>query len=72
MDLADFLRIMGSAGFRIESCKAMHFWPARYALAFVPMPAWITTPAYKFGQSLMRLPGLRALGDYTAVAATAA
>lgn len=67
LDLHEFLAVMRQAGFNIRETKPMHFWPARLALAYIPWPAWITTPCYHFGQLLMKLPGLASLGDYWAI-----
>lgn len=71
MDTAEFCTVMREAGFHIQSVQQMHFWPMRFALAFVRWPAFITLPCYHLGQWLMRLPGLRGLGDYKAIHATA-
>ena len=70
MDLSEFIRIMESAGFHVEASAPMHFWPARLALAFVQWPNWLTVPVYKVGQALMCVPGMRGMGDYTAILAT--
>lgn len=72
MDIDEFRDVMRETGFDVKWVKQMHFWPMRFALAFVPWPAWITTPGYQFGQALMSLPGLRTMGDYKAVWATSA
>jgi SAM-dependent methyltransferase len=70
MDVREFTEVMQRAGFRIDSLTRLHFWPARLALAFVPWPKWITVPVYHAGQAFMRIPGLRDMGDYTAIRAT--
>ena len=72
MDLSEFESIMQEAGFQIRSHVPMHFWPARLALAFFALPNWLTAPAYRIGQLIMRLPGFRRMGDYTAIRAVAA
>lgn len=71
MDLADFLGVMRSAGFRIAEVHHMHFWPTRLLLAYVPWPPPITTPIYRLGQGIMEsvFRG-RAGGDYQAVLAS--
>jgi 2-polyprenyl-3-methyl-5-hydroxy-6-metoxy-1,4-benzoquinol methylase len=71
MDLQDFCTVMRSQGFRIERVEQLHFWPARLALAFYEIPGPITKAGYRIGQGLMKLPGLRGLGDYKAIVALA-
>jgi 2-polyprenyl-3-methyl-5-hydroxy-6-metoxy-1,4-benzoquinol methylase len=71
MDLVEFKSIMQEAGFRVCSDVPMHFWPARLALAFFPLPNWLTSSAYRIGQMIMRVPGFRSMGDYTAIRAVA-
>jgi len=71
MNIREFCEVMKEAGFRVERVREMHFWPMRFALAYVRWPAFITTPMYHLGQAMMRLPGLRGMGDYKAVAAIA-
>jgi hypothetical protein len=72
MDLAEFESIMQEAGFQIRSIAPMHFWPVRLALAFFALPSWLTSSTYWIGQLIMRVPGFRRMGDYTAVLAVAA
>jgi SAM-dependent methyltransferase len=72
IDLTEFCQVMREAGFRVEWVREMHFWPMRFALAFVNWPVWITGPCYHIGQMLMRLPGFRGMGDYKAIKAVAA
>lgn len=71
MDLREFCETMREAGFQVERVDQLHFWPARLALAYFEVPAFITRPVYVIGQALMRLPGLRRLGDYKAIVAHA-
>jgi 2-polyprenyl-3-methyl-5-hydroxy-6-metoxy-1,4-benzoquinol methylase len=71
VDLQGFCTVMRRRGFRIERVEQLHFWPARLALAFYEFPRPITTAGYRIGQGLMRLPGLRRLGDYKAIIARA-
>jgi len=71
MSLAEFESIMREAGFRILLTAPMHFWPARLALAFFAFPNWLTCSVYGIGQLIMRVPGLRHMGDYSAVRAVA-
>lgn len=70
MDIEEFRQVMREAGFTVRWVRQMHFWPMRFALAFVRWPAFITTPCYHIGQVLMKLPGLSSMGDYKAVCAT--
>lgn len=72
LDIHEFCDVMREAGFEVRWVKQMHFWPMRFALAFIRWPAFITTPCYHIGQGLMKLPGLRNMGDYKAVCATTA
>ena len=67
----DFCTIMRTQGFRIERVEQLHFWPTRLALAFYEIPRPITKAGYRVGQGLMKLPGLRRLGDYKAIIARA-
>lgn len=72
MDVAQFCRILGEAGFRDWHVREMHFWPARLALAYVPWPRWITEPGYRAGQTLLRWFGNGWGGDYKAIGASPA
>lgn len=69
MSRKEFTNLMREAGFVIESVKPLYFWPARLALAYVPLPMAVTAPIYHLGHFAMRLPGLRALADYWAIRA---
>ncbi len=71
MDINEFCDVMELSGFKIESVTDMHFWPIRYLIAFLPFPAFITTPCYLFGQWLMKLPMFKNMGDYKGVYAIA-
>jgi 2-polyprenyl-3-methyl-5-hydroxy-6-metoxy-1,4-benzoquinol methylase len=68
MDVAEFTRVLGEAGFAGLRVREMHYWPARLALAYVPWPSWITAPGYHAGQALLRAFGA---GDYKAIAGIA-
>jgi 2-polyprenyl-3-methyl-5-hydroxy-6-metoxy-1,4-benzoquinol methylase len=72
MDVAEFRAVAEASGLRVERVEDLHFWPARLALAFFELPAGITKAGYAVGQALMKLPGLRQLGDYKAIVARAA
>ena len=64
---------MKQVGFRIDHLEHMHFWPARLALAFLPWPMVITSPAYKLGETFMQsLLRNRAGGDYRIIVASTA
>lgn len=67
MSVMDFVSIMKECGFDIKFVKPLHFWPARLALAYFPMPKRVTHIIYNLGQALMKLPGLNRLGDYHAI-----
>ena len=71
MDARAFCGVMQAQGFRIERVEQLHFWPARLVLAFYEIPRPVTTAAYRLGQGLMRMPGLRRMGDYKAIIARA-
>ena len=71
MGVQDFCTVMRTQGFRIERVEQLHFWPARLALAFYEIPRPITKAGYWIGQGLMKVPGLRRLGDYKAIVARA-
>lgn len=70
MDLDSFLNVMREAGFEVKSITPLHFWPMRLVLAYLPWPAWLTTPLYHLGQTAMKFPGMNRLGDYCAVLAS--
>ena len=72
MGIEGFCEVMRESGFEVKWVRQMHFWPVRFALAFVRWPKVITTPCYHLGQALMKLPILSGMGDYKAVCATAA
>lgn len=69
LDLAEFLTVLGEAGFEVQATTPLHFWPMRLALCYVSWPAWITVPLYHIGQAAMKLPGFSRLGDYWAILA---
>jgi 2-polyprenyl-3-methyl-5-hydroxy-6-metoxy-1,4-benzoquinol methylase len=71
MDLSEFIGLMEESGFKVRSHLPMHFWPARLALAFFELPTGITRVGYHIGQTIMRIPGFRRMGDYTAIDAVA-
>jgi 2-polyprenyl-3-methyl-5-hydroxy-6-metoxy-1,4-benzoquinol methylase len=71
MDVEEFCAVMRAQGFEIRHVGQLHFWPARLALAFFELPRPITAAVYRLGQALMKLPGLRRMGDYKAIVATA-
>ena len=71
MSVRDFLETMNNAGFQIQATASLHFWPVRLALCYVQLPNWVTLPAYRIGQILMKIMGSSGLGDYTAILATA-
>ncbi len=71
MDLREFCGVMTEAGFEIKEITHLHFWPMRMILAEVSWPKAVTAIGYRLGQWMMHLPGLKALGDYTAIFATA-
>ena len=69
MGLGEFCAIMRRSGLVMQEVRQLHFWPARFALAFVSWPDWLTRFGYSVGQGCMRLPGLRQMGDYKAIRA---
>jgi 2-polyprenyl-3-methyl-5-hydroxy-6-metoxy-1,4-benzoquinol methylase len=71
MDVAAFCELLRDSGFRIQWVRQLHFWPMRFALAFIKWPRGITTPCYHFGQIIMKVPGFRGMGDYKAIKAIA-
>jgi 2-polyprenyl-3-methyl-5-hydroxy-6-metoxy-1,4-benzoquinol methylase len=71
IDLDEFCSVMRMQGFEVERIEQLHFWPARFALAFLKLPRPITTAVYRVGLALMKLPGLRGMGDYKAIVAHA-
>lgn len=70
LNLREFCEVLTESGFTVRHVEQMHFWPTRLMLAYVPWPRLITSPIYHLGQFLMRLPGLRQLGDYKCVVAS--
>ena len=70
MGIDDFQRVLERVGFEVEAVSPLHFWPVRWALAYIPWPGWITAPGFRIGQALMKLLGNHPkLGDYKAVKA---
>jgi len=70
LSVEDFCECLNEADFVIERVEQMHFWPARWLLAFFPWPESVTKIGYQLGQSLMRLPFTREMGDYKWVLAS--
>jgi SAM-dependent methyltransferase len=66
MHIDEFTAHMTSSGLVVREVINMHFWPARLALAYVPVPRAITRFAYRAGQRLMSSYFPRA-GDYKAI-----
>jgi 2-polyprenyl-3-methyl-5-hydroxy-6-metoxy-1,4-benzoquinol methylase len=72
LDVHEFVQVMGRAGFRVHTVDQLHFWPARLALAFWPLPDRLTELGYRVGQWLLRrLPRRLPRGDYRGISATA-
>ncbi len=69
LDVGEFRAVMEASGFAVEDVRQLHFWPARLALAFFEVPRPVTAAGYRIGQALMRVPGLRRMGDYKAIVA---
>jgi SAM-dependent methyltransferase len=69
MDLKTFLNLLEETGLSASSVKPLAFWPARLALAYLPLPRFLTATVYRLGSFLMKLPFLCRLGDYWAVEA---
>lgn len=67
MGKSDFLTQMETAGFRIESVKQMHYWPARVFLAYVSWPKFLTKISFSLGQVIMNQTGCG--GDYSVILA---
>jgi hypothetical protein len=61
---------MREAGFKINDITHMHFWPTRLVLAYLQWPRFCTAVGYRLGQSIMKLAGNRAWGDYQAIYAS--
>jgi 2-polyprenyl-3-methyl-5-hydroxy-6-metoxy-1,4-benzoquinol methylase len=68
----EFIAVANASGLEVERVENLHFWPARFALAFFELPASLTSFGYRVGQALMKVPGLRKQGDYKAIVARAA
>jgi SAM-dependent methyltransferase len=67
MSLDDFLVRLESAGFAVRQVREMHFWPARLLLSWAFWLPTATRVGHRFGELMLKLPGLRHLGDYKAV-----
>lgn len=67
MEIKEFTTVMREAGFEIRFIKALHFWPMRLFLAYVPWPNLFTVPLYYLGQWIMKLPYFKTMGDYHAI-----
>jgi len=72
LSVGEFLQVLRESGFFVRRVRQLHFWPARLALAFLPMPRWITILLHAFGEGVMKAFGYRRFGDYTAVLAVKA
>ncbi len=64
LDIGEFCDVLAQAGFTVDSVEQMHFWPARWLLAFIPWPKQVTTAGYRIGQAMMSLPLIGHMGDY--------
>jgi len=71
LGIDDFSGILRDAGFAIHDTTHLHFWPARLALAYFPLPKLLTDIGFYTGDALLRLLRRRACGDYKAIYATA-
>ena len=69
LDRREFLARMNAGGLDVTRAAPLYFWPVRLLLAYIPWPAWLTTPVYHLGRFLMKWPGLDRLGDYWAFSA---
>jgi 2-polyprenyl-3-methyl-5-hydroxy-6-metoxy-1,4-benzoquinol methylase len=70
LGIDEFAAVLRQAGFAIHDITHLHFWPARLALAYFPLPKVLTDTGYHVGDALLRLLGRKALGDYKAIFAT--
>lgn len=66
MHVDRFVEVMEEASFEVREVIDMHFWPARLALAYLPVPEGLTRRGYALGQKLMKAAFPRA-GDYKAI-----
>lgn len=69
-DRSEIEATLSSAGFHVHTTVEMHFWPVRFPLSHINLPAFITCPAYRLGERLLRLPPFRHWGDYKCIVAT--
>jgi SAM-dependent methyltransferase len=68
LPLDECLAVFEAAGFEVTHRAEMHFWPARFLLAPVEWPMWLTRPLHAAGEGVLRLAGPRSgLGDYKGV-----
>jgi SAM-dependent methyltransferase len=70
LGIREFAAVLREAGFDIHDITHLHFWPARLALAYFPVPKVLTDAGYYTGHAVLRLLGRRAFGDYKALFAT--
>lgn len=70
LGIDEFAAVLREAGFVIHDITNLHFWPARLALAYFPVPKVLTDAGYYAGHAMLRLLGRRAFGDYKAIFAT--
>jgi SAM-dependent methyltransferase len=70
LGIGEFAAVLRRAGFVIHDITHLHFWPARLALAYLPLPKVLTDVGFYAGDALLRLAGRRAFGDYKAIFAT--
>lgn len=68
LKLPDVLAIMQAAGFEVTHRAELHFWPVRSVLSPVEWPDFITRPAYRISEALLRLGGpTSGWGDYKGI-----
>jgi len=70
LGIDEFAATLRRAGFTIHDITHLHFWPARLALAYFPLPRLLTDFGYYVGDALLHALRRRALGDYKAIFAT--
>jgi 2-polyprenyl-3-methyl-5-hydroxy-6-metoxy-1,4-benzoquinol methylase len=66
LSVREFAGAITQVGLDLQQARAMHFVPARVALAYLPWPAGLTSVGYHLGQAVMKRLPTSGWGDYTA------
>ena len=65
MDVADWVRRCAARGLSLEGAGPLCFVPARFVLAYRPLPKRVAQPIFQLGERALSARGLARLSDYT-------